>query len=89
MRKNNKSINTNTKVFLIRPLRAICILDYLLYLKEQDLCNYIEASKDWITKNEWDITQMYIKNPNYKLKELKDKLYNNYKTYGNIAIWSN
>ena len=64
------------KIFALKPLRAICILDYLLYLDEDWICNEVEASKDWITHHEWLITQMWIKSKlRAKLPSIKEKLY--------------
>lgn len=63
------------KIFALRPERAIHILDYLLYLEEDWLCNKIEAAKDWITSHEWLVTQMWIRsNLRSKLPEIMTKL---------------
>ena len=63
------------KIYALRPLRAICILDYLLYLEQDDLCNEVEAKKDWITHGEWMVTQMWVKSKlRSKLPEVMSKL---------------
>jgi len=63
------------KIFALNPLRAISILEYLLYLEQDWLCNKIEAAKDWITTHEWNITQMWIKSSlRSKLPQIMAKL---------------
>lgn len=65
------------RIYAVRPWRALAILDYLLYLDTTWDCNFIEASRDWITQSEWNITQMYVLNKNLRknIPQIKEKLY--------------
>lgn len=66
---------TPPKIFSLDPKRAISILEYLEYLDSDWRCYEREAKKDWITKDEWTASQMWIKSSlKYRLLEIKERL---------------